>query len=153
MQHSSDQTNQSGTAIYTVIQSLIDSQEALVEIGEKLEDQDLKRFFLSESLKRAEFRGELETVLNQEGVGNLRTSMAEPGSVQRALADLRFKAHDAGEHILLETVEQGEDAAREAYSNAMNAYLPTSIRQLLSSQATHITESLDFVKAARKRAA
>jgi uncharacterized protein (TIGR02284 family) len=153
MQHPSNHSDQSGAAIYVVIQSLIDSQDALVEIGEKLEDQELKRYFLSESLKRAEFRGELESVLNQEGVGNLRKSSAEPGSVQRTLADLRFKAHDAGKHILLETVEQGEDAAREAYSNAMNAYLPTPVRQLLSSQATQIAESLDFVKAALKRAA
>jgi uncharacterized protein (TIGR02284 family) len=153
MQHFSNQSDQSGSAIYAVIQSLIDSQEALVEIGEKLEDQDLKRFFLTESLKRAEFRGELESVLNQEGVGNLRTSMAEPGSVQRALADLRFKQHDAGKQRLLATAEQGEDAAREAYTNAINTFLPVSVRQLLAEQASHIAESHDFLKAAIDRAA
>lgn len=149
MQQSSNSPNQSGSAIYTVIQSLIDSQEALVEIGEKLGDQELKRYFLAESLKRAEFRGQLESVLNQEGVGNLRTSITEPGSVQRALADLRLR--EAGEHTLLATAEQGEDAAREAYSNAINAYLPPSVRQILASQASQIEESYDFVKAALER--
>jgi uncharacterized protein (TIGR02284 family) len=148
MQHSSHELEQSGSAIYSVIQSLIDSQQALVEIGEKLEDQNLKRFFLAESLKRAEFRGELESVLNREGVSNLRRSMAKPGSVQHALADLRIKSRDAGEHILLATAEQGEDEAREAYSNAINAHLPVSVRQLLASQASHIAESHEFVKTA-----
>ena len=151
MQHSSHELEQSGSAIYSVIQSLIDSQQALVEIGEKLEDQNLRRFFLTESLKRAEFRGELESVLNQEGVGNLRQSAAKPGCVQRALADLRFKPHDAGEHVLLATAEQGEDEARTAYSNAINAHLPVSVRQLLASQASHIAKSHDFVRAARER--
>lgn len=153
MQHSLHGLEQSGSAIYSVIQSLIDSQDALVEIGEKLEDQDMKRFFLAESLKRAEFRGELESILNQEGVGNLRKSTAKPGCVQRALADLRFKPHDADEHTLLATAEQGEDGARTAYENAINAHLPVSVRQLLASQASHIARSLDFVKAALERAA
>jgi uncharacterized protein (TIGR02284 family) len=153
MHQSSIQSDQSGSAIYTVIESLIDSQEALVEIGEKLADQDLKRFFLAESLKRAEFRGELELMLNREGVGNLRHSSAAPGSVQRALADLRLKLRDAGADTLLATAEKGEDAAREAYGNAINTHLPTSVRQLLTSQASHIEETYDFVKAARRRAA
>jgi len=149
MQHSSYEVEQSGRAIYSLIQSLIDSQEALVEIGEKLEDQDLKRFFLTESLKRAEFRGELESVLNQEGVGNLREGETAPGPAQRTLAKLRLHGHDAGDHSLLTTAEQGEDAAREAYSSAIHANLPTPVLDLLASQALHIAESHDFVKAAR----
>jgi uncharacterized protein (TIGR02284 family) len=153
MQHSSYELEQYGSAIYSVIQSLIDSQEALVEIGEKLHDQDLKRFFLSESLKRAEFRGELESVLNQEGVGRLRESEMPPGPVQRTLADLRLRSHDVGFHTLMATAEQSEDADREAYNVAINAFPPTPILQLLSSQASHIEETHDFVKAARGRAA
>jgi uncharacterized protein (TIGR02284 family) len=151
MQHSSIEPEQSGSAIYTVIQSLIDSQEALVEIGERLEDQELKRLFLAESLKRAEFCGELESALNREGVGNLRTSSAAPGGVQEALAELRFKPHDAGDRALLAMAEQSEDAAREAYAKAINAFPPTPILQLLSSQALHIEETYDFVKAAVER--
>jgi uncharacterized protein (TIGR02284 family) len=148
MQHTSHELEQSGSAIYSVIQSLIDTQQVLVEIGEKLGSKELKHFFLSESLKRAEFRGELESILNQEGVGNLRRSTAKPGCVQRALADLRIKSRDAGEQILLATAELGEDEARTAYANAINAHLPVSVRQLLASQASHIAESHEFVKTA-----
>ncbi|MGA3032403.1 MAG: DUF2383 domain-containing protein [Terracidiphilus sp.] len=152
-QQCSTQPDQCASAIYTVIQSLIDSQEALVEVGEKLEDADLKRFFLAESLRRAEFRGELESILNQEGVGNLLEGETEPGPVRRVLAELRLRSHEAGGHRLLATAEQGEDAAREAYSRAIKTFPPTPILQLLSSQAAHIEESRDFVKAARESAA
>jgi uncharacterized protein (TIGR02284 family) len=52
---------------------------------------------------------------------------------------------------LLATAEEGEDAAREAYDNAINGSMPLPIRQLLTSQAAHIQESHDFMKAARER--
>jgi uncharacterized protein (TIGR02284 family) len=153
MSNSTHGLQQAGAAIYAVIQSLIDSQEALVEVGEKLSDQNLRHFFLAESLKRAEFRGELEIVLNQEGVGNLRESGAKPGSVQRALACLRSGLRDAGDHTLLATAEQGEGAAKVAYDNAISAVRPPPIRDLLTAQASHIQESRDVLKAALKRTA
>jgi uncharacterized protein (TIGR02284 family) len=148
-------------AIYSVIQSLIESQEALVEIGEKLANVDLKRFFLAESLKRAEFRGELESILNQEGVSGMREghSAAENlylsalGSVFRSVAGLRPRLRDAGDQTLLESAEQGEDAACDVYDYAMNAHLPAPVRKILASQAEHIQESHDFVKAALANAA
>ena len=42
MHRASQKFQQGQAAVYTVIQSLIDSQEALVEIGEKLADPNLK---------------------------------------------------------------------------------------------------------------
>lgn len=153
MSNSTYGLHQAGAAIYAVIQSLTDSQEALVEVGEKLSDQNLRHFFLTESLKRAEFRGELELVLNQQGVGDLRESSAKPGSVQRALAGLRSRLREAGDHTLLVTAEQGEDAAKVAYDNAISAVPPLPIRDLLTSQASHIQESHDVLKAALKRTA
>jgi len=153
MSNSANGLQQAGSAIYAVIQSLIDSQEALVEVGEKLSDQQLRHFFLAESLKRAEFRGELETVLNQEGVGHVRESDIVSGSVQRALSGLRSRLREAGDHTLLATAEQGEDAAKVAYDNAISAIPLMPIRNLLTSQASHIQESHDVLKAALKRIA
>jgi hypothetical protein len=190
MASSSYEMQGAGTVIYSVIQSLIESQEALVEIGEKLANVDLKRFFLTESLKRAEFRGELESVLNQEGVGALRQSRVAGGAVPaeispvesepiesepiksepmkpahpavyrpvyrpeyRFVDGLRLRLRDAGDDTLLATAEEGEDAAKEAYDYAMSAYLPEPVREILASQASHIQESHDFVKAARDKAA
>jgi hypothetical protein len=75
------------------------------------------------------------------------------GSVFRSVAGLRSRLRDAGDHTLLETAKQGEDAARDVYDYAMNANLPEPVREILASQASHIQESQNFVKAARDRAA
>ncbi len=151
MGHPSQELKQAEAAIHAVIESLIDSQEALVEIGEKLADRNLKRYFLIESLKRAQFRGELESILNQEGVSDLRESGTSAGAVHRAWANLKSQL-GGGDHTLLATAEQGEDAAVEAYENAINTSMPLPIRQLLTTQSAHIQESRDFVKAAIDRA-
>lgn len=150
MSQPSSVLKQAESAIHTVIESLIDSQEALVAIGEKLADRSLKHFFLSESLTRAQFRGELESILNQEGISDLREEGTTAGAVHRAWARLKFKL-GGGDHTLLATAEQGEDAAKEVYDNAIQSALPLPLRQVLTSQAAHIQETQEFMKAALDR--
>jgi uncharacterized protein (TIGR02284 family) len=54
------------------------------------------------------------------------------------------------DHTLLETAEQGEDAAKKAYAEALkNNELPPAIRTLLLEQQPHINASHDKVKAFR----
>jgi uncharacterized protein (TIGR02284 family) len=54
-----------------------------------------------------------------------------------------------GDHAMLETAEQGEDAAKKAYADALEQELPLPIRQLLAEQQAHVLRSHDFVKAQR----
>jgi hypothetical protein len=60
--------------LLSVIESLQDGQKGFADIGEHLQSEQLKRYFLAESLKRANFRAELENELHRghgrcEGVG------------------------------------------------------------------------------------
>jgi uncharacterized protein (TIGR02284 family) len=131
-----------------VIQSLIDGQEGFQKLGEHLKDATLKSYFLAESLRRASFRGELENLLHQGGVDDVKESGTVSGAVHRTWGDL--KAHLGGrDHTLLETAEQGEDAAKKAYKDALEKELPLPVHQLLSTQYAHIQTSHDYVKAAR----
>ncbi len=84
------------------------------EIGEHLKDETLKRYFLAESLKRASFRGDLEEVLHQNGVHDIKESGTTIGTLQRAWGDLKAKL-GGGDHTLLETAEQAEDAAKKTH--------------------------------------
>lgn len=136
------------TTLRSVIQSLIDGQEGFREIGDDLKDETLKRHFLAESLKRAEFRGDLEAVLHREGVHDVNESGTASGAVHRVWAGLKSKL-GGGDHALLVTAEQAEDEAKEAYRNALDKELPLPLRQLLSSQSAHIQVSHDYVRAAR----
>jgi uncharacterized protein (TIGR02284 family) len=136
------------TTLRDVIQSLIDGQEGFKKIGEELKDETLKRYFLAESLHRAEFRGELETVLHQEGVHDVKESGTASGAIYRAWAGLKA-ALGGGDHTLLVTAEQAEDEAKAAYAEALKKELPFPVRQLLVTQGAHIQTSHDYVKAAR----
>ena len=151
MSSPSRELKETEAALQGVIDNLVDSQEALQQIGEKLHDEVVKRFLLGESLKRAEFRGDLETILHQEGVHDITKSGTTAGTVHRAWAGLKARL-GGGDHTLLATAEACEDAVRNAYGKALDTYLPLPIRQLLRTQITHVQLSHDYVKAARDHA-
>jgi uncharacterized protein (TIGR02284 family) len=96
----------------------LSGQEGFQRIGEHPKDDILNRYFLAESLKRAQFRGELETMLHAEGDHDPKESGSVGGAIHRTWGDI--KAHlGGGDHMLLETAEQGEDAAKKAYRDAL----------------------------------
>jgi uncharacterized protein (TIGR02284 family) len=136
------------SVLRSVIQALIDGQDGFKKIGEEMKDENLKEYFLAESLTRAQFRGVLESILHQEGVHDVKESGTTAGTVRRAWGDLKA-TFGGGDASLLSTAEEGEDEAVQAYAKAMEAYLPLPVRQVLATQAAHIDKSHEFVKAAR----
>jgi uncharacterized protein (TIGR02284 family) len=132
----------------TVIEHLIDSQEGFQKIGDSLDDEVLKKYFLAESLKRAEFRGELEAILHQEGVHDIHETGSAAGTFVRVWTGLKTSL-GGGNHSLLESAEEAEDAAKQAYADALEKFLPAPVRAVLTRQAAHVLSSHDYVKAAR----
>jgi len=132
-------------ALLTLINTLQDSQKGFADIGEHLKDETLKRFFLAESLKRASFRGELEDELHRAGMRDVKDSGTVSGALHRAWGDLKAKL-GGGDHTLLETAEQGEDEAKQAYADALDQELPLPVRQILAEQQSHVLRSHDFVR-------
>lgn len=128
-----------------LINSLHDSQKGFADIGEHLQDDQLKRYFLAESLKRANFRGELENELHRHGVADVNETGTTSGTVHRVWGDLKAKL-GGGDHALLETAEQGEDVAKAAYADALAQELPLPLHQLLSEQQSHVITSHDYVR-------
>jgi uncharacterized protein (TIGR02284 family) len=128
-----------------VIQVLHDGQKGFADFGEHLKDPALKRYFLAESLKRASFRAELENELHRAGMHDVHEDGTASGTLRRVWGDLK-ESLGGGEHTLLATAEQGEDAAKKAYKDALSEELPLPIRQLLVEQQSHILSSHDFVR-------
>jgi len=135
-------------ALKSLINTLQDSQKGFADIGEHLKDEALKRYFLAESLKRASFRGELEELLHQNGVHDIKESGTTGGTLHRIWGDLKAKL-GGGDHALLETAEQGEDDAKKAYADALNQDLPLPVRQLVAEQQAHILTAHDYVRSHR----
>jgi uncharacterized protein (TIGR02284 family) len=132
-------------ALNSLISTLLDSQKGFADIGEHLKDETLKRYFLAESLKRASFRGDIEEVLHQNGVHDIKESGTTTGTIHRVWGDLKAKL-GGGDHTLLETAEQGEDEAKKAYADALDQDLPLPVRQLIAEQQAHVLTSHDFVR-------
>jgi uncharacterized protein (TIGR02284 family) len=135
-------------ALNSLINTLLDSQKGFADIGEHLKDETLKRYFLAESLKRASFRGDLEEVLHQNGVHDIKESGSTAGALHRVWGDLKAKL-GGGDHALLETAEQGEDRAKKAYADALEQDLPLPVRQLVAEQQAHVLTSHDYVRSHR----
>ena len=136
------------SSLKEVINALEDGQKGMAEIGEHLKDESLKRFFLAESLKRASFRGELENVLHRHGVADVKETGTASGTIYRVWAGLKAKL-GGGDQTLLETAEQAEDEAKDAYKDALDQNLPMPVRQLLTEQQTHVLSSHDFIRERR----
>jgi uncharacterized protein (TIGR02284 family) len=136
------------SALKLVINVLEDDQKGMAEIGEHLEDPPLRRYFLAESLRRANFRAELENVLHHQGIHDVHETGTATGTLLRAWAGLKAQLH-GGDQTLLETAEQGEDETRGAYKDALDRDLPVPIRQLLTSQQTHILTAYDYIRSQR----
>ena len=135
-------------ALNELISTLLDSQKGFADIGEHLKDETLKRYFLAESLKRASFRGDLEEVLHQNGVHDIKESGTTIGTLQRTWGDIKARL-GGGDHTLLETAEQGEDEAKKAYADALDQELPLPVRQLVAEQQAHVLAAHDFVRSHR----
>ena len=131
-----------------IIETLIDGQEGFQGIGESLKDEKLKLYFLAESLKRAQFRGDLETILHQEGVKDIKETGTAAGAFVRIWGDLKARL-GGSDDSLLETAEEAEHKTLEAYTDALEKSLPGPIRETLSQQAIHIQAAHDHIKAAR----
>jgi uncharacterized protein (TIGR02284 family) len=140
--------NEMHLALNSLINILLDSQKGFADIGEHLKDETLKRYFLAESLKRASFRGDLEEVLHQAGVHDIKESGTAAGAIHRVWGDLKAKL-GGGDHALLETAEQGEDTAKKAYADALDQDLPLPVRQMVAEQQAHVLTSHDFVRSHR----
>lgn len=132
-------------ALRNLINSLQDSQKGFADIGEHLKDEQLKRYFLTESLQRAAYRGELENELHRHGIADVHETGTAAGAMQRVWGDLKAKL-GGGDHTLLETAEQGEDSAKKAYADALDQELPLPLRQLLTEQQSHVLLSHDYVR-------
>src|SRR3984893_6635004 len=135
-------------ALNSLISTLLDSQKGFADIGEHLKDETLKRYFLSEFLKRASFRGDLEEILHQSGVHDIKESGTTTGTIHRVWGDLKAKL-GGGDHSLLQTAEQGEDEAKKAYKDVLDQDLPLPVRQLLAEQQAHILTAHDYVRSHR----
>ncbi len=137
------------TLVKAVIAVLHDGEKGFPDIGEHLKDTSKKSFFIQEGQTRGEYARQLESAYSSATGESIETGGTGIGAAHRVWGDVKASL-GGGDHTLLETAEQGEDAAKKAYKEALESSSVTGqIRTLLQTQQTHIMASHDKVKAMR----
>ena len=63
--------------------------------------------------------------------------------------DTRKANFGGGDKTILESVEQGEDSAKEAYEEALRSQLPSNLLTIIQRQAESVTSAHDKVRSMR----
>lgn len=135
--------------IRTVIEVLHDGERGFKSLSEHLKEPRLKTYFAEEGTHRAQFAAELEAALSTISDKQEKEGGTVAGTLHRKWAEVKGSL-GGSDHTLLETAEQGEDAAKKAYSEALQTdELPASIRAILQKQQPHIIASHDKVRGFR----
>ena len=126
-----------------------DGEKGYKDAAEHAKAADLQSFFRKQASERTRFASQLEAELARLGES---TSKKESGHVTAALhrgwIDVK-QGLGGGDHSLLESVEQGEDAAKESYQKALQSALPESALTIVRDQSRAILAAHDQVKALR----
>lgn len=136
-------------AIRNLISVLRDGEKGFADIGEHIKDTEYKSYFLAESRVRGSYATELERAVNFVTEADVHETGTVAGAIHRSFGSL--KAHlGASDHSLLETAEQGEDAAKKAYKEALeDTAVSGTLRSVIAQQFEHVSESHDKVRALR----
>ena len=136
----------------TVIEKLAeickDGEKGYKDAAEHAKRSDLKSFFTTESSERGRFASELQSVLTKLGKTEKKESGTVAGAMHRAWIDTKVGL-GAGDKSILESVEKGEDEAKEAYQEAIRASLPSDVAEIVSRQARSVQTAHDRVKSLR----
>ncbi len=86
--------------------------------------------------------------LHRAGVHDVHETGTAAGTLRRVWGDIKAAVNHS-DHGLLVTAEQGEDAVKATYADALDRDLPLPVRQLLTSQQAHVLNSHDYIKSHR----
>jgi uncharacterized protein (TIGR02284 family) len=128
-----------------LIETCRDGETGYLHAAGIADDSELKNYFQQQSLERARFRSELTDAITRLGKTDPDTSGSSAAVLHRAWFELKDDL-GGGDHTLLESVEQGEDRAKEAYASALETELPTGIDELVRNQYARVKAAHDRIR-------
>jgi uncharacterized protein (TIGR02284 family) len=143
--------NARGT-IQGLIETCKDGETGYLHAASIADEASLKSYFQEQSAERARFRIELMDLIEQMGVSDPDTSGSTAAVLHRAWFEIKDDL-GGGDHALLESVEQGEDRAKDRYQEALNSNLPPNIDAVVRRQYTSVKSAHDRVRDLRDQKA
>jgi uncharacterized protein (TIGR02284 family) len=136
----------------SIVEKLIETckngENGYKDAAEHVKRTDLKTYFQQQSAERSKFAGELQAELGKLGEPGKKDSGSVAGALHRAWIDTKASL-GGGDKTILESVEQGEDNAKENYQEALQGPLPSNVSEIVRRQAASVQTAHDKVKSLR----
>src|SRR5580700_8162195 len=143
--------NNAISVVENLIETNRDGQKGYKEAADHVKRPDLKTYFNEQSMERGRFAMELQAELAKLGKPDKTVSGSAGGAMHRAWIDTKV-ALGGGDKTILESVEAGEDNAKESYQKALSGSLPDNVTEIIRRQAASVQTAHDKVKRLRNEA-
>ncbi|HUR96851.1 MAG TPA: PA2169 family four-helix-bundle protein [Pyrinomonadaceae bacterium] len=147
-----DSTTASNSEVISTLNGLIetckDGQNGFQVAAEGVERSDLKSLFYEFSQQRAQFSGELQSLVQSLG-GDPANSGSMSAALHRGWINIKSAVTGKDEAAILNECERGEDSAKGAYKSALEEALPGNVMETIQTQYVAVQSAHDRVKALR----
>jgi uncharacterized protein (TIGR02284 family) len=143
--------NNAVSVVEALIETCKDGQKGYQDAASHAKRSDLKAYFNEQAMERGRFAQELQAELPKLGEPGKKVSGSASGALHRAWIDTKV-AMGAGDKSILESVEKGEDNAKDTYQKALSGTLPPAVAEIVRRQAASVQKAHDKVRNLRETA-
>jgi uncharacterized protein (TIGR02284 family) len=136
--------------LHELIETCRDGETGYVHAAAIINDPELKIYFTEQAKERTRLLAELTEEAKRIGESKPDISGSVAGVLHRAWFEAKADL-GLGDQAILNSVEMGEDAAKKAYKEALDADLPDQVRALVHRQAPSVFAAHDHVRDLRDR--
>jgi uncharacterized protein (TIGR02284 family) len=144
--------NNAVSVVEKLIETCRDGENGYKDAAEHSKRPDLQSYFREQSVERGRFANELQLELSKLGKPGKKESGSVSAALHRAWIDTKANM-GGGDKTILESVEQGEDSAKENYEKALSGSLPAGVMDIIRRQAASVHNAHDRIKSLRDSAA
>lgn len=139
------------STLNNLIETCKDGQDGFQQAADGVERSDLKSVFYEFSQQRSQFVGELQGLVRELG-GDPETSGSIAASLHRGWINIKSVVTGKDDGAILNECERGEDVAKNAYKDALQANLPANVNEVVQRQSAAVQTAHDKIKALRNSA-